>query len=103
ARMRGERRRPGAPDPAAAATPAASAAPVGRRVKGANFEDPSKRTVWALVSGKPKLVPIRVGVSDGSLTELVEGPLNAGDTLITDVPELPGSKGGAGRSPFRMF
>ena len=45
---------------------------------------------------------IRVGVSDGTLTELVEGPLKPGDQLITDVPDLPAARGG-GRTPFRMF
>jgi HlyD family secretion protein len=100
ARLRGEIPKRGAEQ---AATPAASAVPVGKHVKGANFEDPTKRVVWALAGAKPKSVPIRIGVTDGTMTELVEGSLNAGDTLITDVPELPGAKGGQGRSPFRMF
>jgi HlyD family secretion protein len=37
-----------------------------------------------LREGKPAPVRIRVGISDGSLTELVEGECKAGDLVITD-------------------
>jgi HlyD family secretion protein len=64
--------------------------------------DPSRRTVWVLRSGKPQPVVIHSGVSDGSLTEVVEGDLSAGDLVITDM-----SGGGSGAQqagfPRRMF
>jgi HlyD family secretion protein len=64
--------------------------------------DPSRRTVWVLRSGKPQPVVIRTGVSDGSLTEVVEGDLSQGDLVITD---MSGGSSGAqqGSFPRRMF
>jgi len=53
--------------------------------------DPGKRTVWLLKDGVPSPVVVATGVSDGSLTELVEGEVHEGDALITD-----GSGAGAG-------
>jgi HlyD family secretion protein len=35
--------------------------------------------------GEPRPVRIRTGISDGTLTELVEGDLHAGDALITEL------------------
>jgi len=42
------------------------------------------RTVWALRGGQPVPISIRPGVSDGSMTEVVEGDLRAGDHVVTD-------------------
>jgi HlyD family secretion protein len=70
-------------------------------------EDPGRRTVWALRKGKPEPLTIRIGVSDGSVTEVLEGGLQPGDTLITDVASATGPGGarppGGARSGFRMF
>jgi HlyD family secretion protein len=52
----------------------------GRRVAGA----PGTRRVFVLVAGKPRAVSIRTGISDGTLTEIVEGPLHEGDQVILD-------------------
>lgn len=41
--------------------------------------------VWVLVDGEPEAVDVRVGPSDGSLTELVGGELSAGDEVIVDL------------------
>jgi HlyD family secretion protein len=43
-----------------------------------------KRTVWVLRDGRPQMVSLRIGMSDGSTTEVVEGELHEGDTLILD-------------------
>ncbi|HSS38733.1 MAG TPA: efflux RND transporter periplasmic adaptor subunit, partial [Polyangia bacterium] len=43
-----------------------------------------KRSVWVLRGGRPQAVPIRIGMSDGSTTEVVEGDLHEGDSLILD-------------------
>ena len=48
-------------------------------------EDGSQRRVWALRAGRPQLVPIKVGLSDGTISELVEGDLKEGDALITEI------------------
>jgi HlyD family secretion protein len=46
---------------------------------------PDERTVWVLRERKPVPIPIRTGVSDGSMTEVLEGDLRPGDLAITDV------------------
>jgi HlyD family secretion protein len=48
-----------------------------------------KKPVWKLVDGKPKMVLIRPGVTDGSATEMVEGDLAPGDQLITEITGGP--------------
>jgi HlyD family secretion protein len=48
-----------------------------------------RKVVWKLVRGAPQPVPIKLGVSDGSRTALVEGDLAAGDELITEAAGLP--------------
>ncbi len=67
--------------------------------------DPTKRTVWVLRAGKPVAVPVKTGISDGSLTEIVQGELKPGDVIITDAIEtdapkptaaMPGMGGGMG-------
>jgi HlyD family secretion protein len=44
-----------------------------------------KKPVWKLVDGKPRMVPVKLGLTDGSSTELLEGDLAPGDQLITEV------------------
>lgn len=55
-------------------------------------------TVWTLDGkGEPRPVEIRTGLSDGSFTELVEGPLKEGDRIITERNWRGRSSGGSGR------
>ena len=44
-----------------------------------------KKMVWKLEDGKPKMVLIRPGLTDGSATEVLEGELQPGDQLITEI------------------
>ena len=44
-----------------------------------------KKPVWKLVAGKPQMVLVKPGLTDGSTTEMVEGDLQPGDELITEV------------------
>jgi HlyD family secretion protein len=55
-------------------------------------EDNGQRTVWVLDGPDPRPVSIRVGISDGTLTEVAEGGLNAGDALVTDIASGPGAE-----------
>lgn len=50
---------------------------------GRDFGD--KKPVWKLVDGQPKMVLIKPGLTDGSVTQMVEGELAPGDQLITEV------------------
>jgi HlyD family secretion protein len=54
---------------------------------GPDFGD--KKPVWKLVDGKPKMTLIKPGLTDGSSTQLLEGELEAGDLLITEVTGVP--------------
>ena len=51
--------------------------------RGRDYGD--KKPVWKLVDGQPKMVLIKPGLTDGSQTQLVEGELEPGDLLITEV------------------
>lgn len=55
-----------------------------------------QRQVWRLGrDDRPEPVDIRVGLSDGTLTELVEGPLQPGDRLVSELLSGEGSKPGS--------
>jgi HlyD family secretion protein len=41
--------------------------------------------VWVLRNGKPVAISIRTGISDGSLTAVLQGDIRPGDVLITDM------------------
>ena len=43
-----------------------------------------QRTVWVVRAGGPVPVRVRTGISDGTLTEIVEGAVQAGDQVVTD-------------------
>jgi HlyD family secretion protein len=72
---------------------------------------PDRKVVWVLKGGLPSSTRVKIGTSDGSKTEVVDGPLAEGDQVITDAtlteaakpssPALPGApSGGPGRRPF---
>jgi HlyD family secretion protein len=48
-------------------------------------QDPNRKKVWVLRDGKPVPVAVSTGVSDGTWSELVEGDVQPGDILITDM------------------
>lgn len=52
--------------------------------------------------GKPQAVSVRVGVSDGAMTEVLSGDLEAGRELIIGTGQGPGGSAPAARG-FRMF
>jgi HlyD family secretion protein len=70
----------------AEATPAEigsrSPAPAGARGGGGRERRTSGRTVYVLSGGQPKPVQIKTGISDGVVTEVVEG-LKEGDRVVT--------------------
>lgn len=58
----------------------------GRGSNGGGRDLGDKKMVWKLdAEGKPRMVLIKPGLTDGSATELVEGDLEPGDQLITEV------------------
>ncbi len=65
-----------------------------------------RRQVWALRDGRPQMVALRIGLTDGSTTEVVEGDLHEGDALIVDASTTeaaPASPAGPGGGMRRLF
>ncbi|HEX7699842.1 MAG TPA: efflux RND transporter periplasmic adaptor subunit, partial [Kofleriaceae bacterium] len=56
---------------------------------GGGKKDPDRKMLFKLVDGKPKLVFVKLGLTDGSTTQIVEGEVDTGDQLITEVQGLP--------------
>lgn len=52
------------------------------RTRGDDNND--KRTVWLNKGGQLQSVAVRTGISDGALTEVIEGGLQPGDAVVTD-------------------
>ena len=44
-----------------------------------------KKPVYKLEDGRPKMVLVKPGLTDGSATEMLEGDLKPGDQLITEI------------------
>ncbi|HEY3450252.1 MAG TPA: efflux RND transporter periplasmic adaptor subunit [Myxococcales bacterium] len=44
-----------------------------------------ERLVWVVKDGKPEAVGVRVGLSDGTWTELLSGPIEEGQALVTEI------------------
>ena len=53
---------------------------------------PGRALLWRLVDGAPKPTPVKLGLSDGSATQILEGEIAPGDLLITEVSGLPAPK-----------
>ncbi|HEY5091270.1 MAG TPA: efflux RND transporter periplasmic adaptor subunit [Polyangia bacterium] len=78
--------------------------PGGARPHGAGHADAptDRRSVWALRDGKPQMVPLRIGLSDGNMTEMLEGDLREGEAVIVDASAADGQAPGAPTSPGGM-
>src|SRR5213083_2431396 len=69
------------PDAATAEQPKSTSSPSGQRPTGARERRPD-RTVYVLAYGRPNPVQIKTGISDGIMTEVIEG-LKEGDRVVT--------------------
>jgi len=67
------------------------------------------RSLWVVREGRPSPTQVTIGVSDGTFTEIVSGPVQAGDAVLTGVetataggarPASPVAPGGPARRPF---
>jgi HlyD family secretion protein len=60
--------------------------------------------VWVMGdNGQPKAVEVRLGLSDGSSTEIAEGPLTEGAEVILGVAEARADKRADGFPKSRPF
>ncbi|WP_263429761.1 efflux RND transporter periplasmic adaptor subunit [Nannocystis pusilla] len=74
-----------------------------RRRRGQNSELANNRTVWVLVDGQPKPVQVQIGITDGSVTEIVGGELTEGMQVIVGATGgEPVTKSATG-SPFNTM
>lgn len=55
--------------------------------------------IWVLREGKEVAVPVTLGLSDGSFTEVISGDLKAGDAAITEKVRKNSASQGSGRPP----
>lgn len=62
--------------------------------------DSRSATVYVLENGVPKPVKIKIGITDGRQTEVLDGGLKAGDEVIIDENSKNGKKQ---NQPMRMF
>jgi HlyD family secretion protein len=71
-----------------------------------NGDAPVVRTIYRLPGGnamaKPEAVSVKLGISDGVNTEIIDG-LNEGNVIITGLNSTPGSGSQGTASPFRRF
>jgi HlyD family secretion protein len=61
----------------------------GRRRPDAGGEPGDRRTVWVLRAGQPVPVPIKTGITDGTVTQVVQGELHEGDDILTEASSEP--------------
>lgn len=47
-----------------------------------------RKPLWKLVDGKPQMTFVKLGLTDGSSTQMIDGDLKPGDQLITEVQGL---------------
>ena len=78
-------------------------AEMGNARSGAAVAAPGR--LWVTVAGgAPKAVDVRTGLTDGTSTEILEGPLKEGDEVILGAGEAPGAaKKSGGPTGPRMF
>jgi HlyD family secretion protein len=63
-------------------------------------ETPDQRTVWVMRQDKPARERIKIGISDGAFTEVVEGGLEPGDSIVTDASGPSSGMAATLRRPF---
>jgi HlyD family secretion protein len=60
-----------------------------KKTVGVQGDSREKQRVWILKGITPTAVPVRIGATDGLVTEIVSGDLQPGAQVITDVKEAP--------------
>jgi HlyD family secretion protein len=59
--------------------------PGGATRASAGLQGGNGKSLWVYADGRLTPIPVRLGISDGTMTELVESPLEAGTLLVTDI------------------
>jgi HlyD family secretion protein len=91
------------PKPGASAEPAAPRTPrSGGGQQGRPSAQSNRRTVYRLKGLDAEPVEVEIGLTDGSVTEVVSGDLKEGDAVITETLADPNAPAGGGASPGGM-
>jgi HlyD family secretion protein len=65
------------------------------------------RTLWVMRGATPQQITVHAGLTDGTVTEIVDGDVHPGDAVVVDLttPDAPAAPSSAGASPAmrRMF
>ncbi len=90
------------PTALAAAGSADSHRPRGHGPGAAGPDAPETHSVWLMHGTAPQSVAVHTGLTDGTVTEVVDGDLNEGDPVVVestspDSASAPSSMGGAGQ------
>jgi HlyD family secretion protein len=66
-------------------------------------QESERRTVWVLRGETPEPVRVRLGATDGTATEVVDGELREGDRVVIDAANGGGRKGPGGPGGMGTF
>jgi HlyD family secretion protein len=69
----------------AAKTPGATKPALTSTTRGRREPTSVGRTLWVLRAGAPQQITVKLGITDGAHTEILEGGLREGDLVITDL------------------
>jgi HlyD family secretion protein len=93
----GKPKQPGSPEAAPEASGGSAKPGLRSTARGRREPANTGRTLWVLRGQTPQPINVKLGITDGTHTEILEGGLREGDLVITDVVGGSGS-GGAPRS-----
>jgi HlyD family secretion protein len=93
------------PSPALAGRgPAAPSKPRGAQASTAAANDKDEtRTIWVLRGASPQPVAARTGLTDGTMTEVLDGNLHEDDEVVVEAAEPGGSPSGSSSALRRLF
>jgi HlyD family secretion protein len=63
------------------------------------------RTIWVIRGGGPQAVSVHTGLTDGTITEVIDGDVNEGDQVVVDAtsPDSPAASSSAGGPSMRRL
>jgi HlyD family secretion protein len=63
------------------------------------------KTVWVMRGATPQLVTVHAGLTDGTVTEILDGDLKAGEQVVVDStgPDEPGPSNTSHATTRRLF
>ncbi len=68
-------------------------------------DTPEARSIWIMAGATPHVVSVHTGLTDGTITEVVDGDLKEGDEVVVDTtsPDAPPAPSSGGPTMRRLF